>query len=122
MPDPKINPNPTVDALLDVIAKDIAERCSAANIAFETLLKIDPSTEDYKKANITFSQNIFIASYLTKIEDVAETQDVKTIENHLRFHAYQQRTFGELGDGKDISVAQAAVAVILEGYIECFFN
>lgn len=111
-----------INALLDAISQDIAEREQVADNAMHTLEKMKPSAEEYKEANLQFGANAYVACYLKRIEDVVKERDLKKAENIIRFHHYQQHTKGALDDHRDISLGQATVAVILGGYVERFFN
>lgn len=111
-----------IDAILDAISQDIAERETVAEQAMHTLEKIKPSTEEYKDANLQFGANAYVARYLKRIQEVVKERDLKKAENIIRFHHYQQHAIGALDDHRDISLGQATVAVILGGYVERFFN
>lgn len=111
-----------IDAILDAIRQDIAERETAANQAMHTLEKMNPSAEEYKEANLQFGANAYVARYLKRIQEVVKERDIKKAENIIRFHHYQQHTIGALDDHRDISLGQATVAIILGGYVERFFN
>lgn len=114
----------TIDAIRDAINVDIEHHSNLAEEAFATLEKMNISPEEYKKANWQFGLNHYVVSYLRKVKEftIVSGESLKTIERRMRFHAHQQRTKGELGDQQEISVAQATVAVILEGYINRFFD
>lgn len=111
-----------IDAILDAIRQDIAERETVADQAMHTLEKMKPSAEEYKDANLQFGANAYVARYLKKIQEVVKERDIKKAENIIRFHHYQQHTIGALDDHRDISLGQATVVVILGGYIERFFD
>lgn len=111
-----------IDAILDAIRQDIAERETVADQAMHTLEKMKPSAEEYKDANLQFGANAYVARYLKKIQEVVKERDIKKAENIIRFHHYQQHTIGALDDHRDISLGQATVAVILGEYIERFFD
>ncbi len=111
-----------IDAILDAISQDIAERERMANEAMHTLEMFNTTTEGYKRACLQFGANWFVAGYLKRIKEEVMKRELKTAENVIRFHAYQQHTKGNIDDGQDISLGQAAVAVILDGYIEQFFS
>lgn len=111
-----------IDAILDAIRQDIAEREIVAEQAMHTLEKMKPSAEEYKDANLQFGANTYVARYLKRIQEVVKERDLKKAENIIRFHHYQQHAIGALDDHRDISLGQATVAVILGGYVESFFN
>lgn len=111
-----------IDAILDAISQDIAERETVANQAMHTLEKMKPSAEEYKNANLQFGANTYVACYLKRIQEIVKERDIKKAENIIRFHHYQQHTIGALDDHRDISLGQATVAVILGGYVERFFK
>lgn len=111
-----------IDAILDAIRQDIAEREIVAEQAMHTLEKMKPSAEEYKDANLQFGANTYVACYLKRIQEVVKERDLKIAENNIRFHHYQQHAIGALDDHRDISLGQATVAVILGGYVERFFN
>lgn len=112
----------TIDAILDAIKQEIAERERMANNAMHTLRKFNPTTEEYKDANLQFGVNTYIACYLKRIQNVVMGRNPTAVESAIRFHHYQQHAKGNLDDHRDISLGQAAVAVILGGYIERFFD
>lgn len=119
----EMKPNETkINAILDAIGQNIAERETVANQAMHTLEKIKPSAEAYKDANLQFGANAYVAHYLKRIQEVVKERDIKKAENIIRFHCYQQHKIGALDDHRDISLGQAAVAVILEGYVQKFFE
>lgn len=111
-----------IDAILDAIRQDIAEREIVAEQAMHTLEKMKLSAEEYKDANLQFGANTYVACYLKRIQEVVKERDLKKAENIIRFHHYQQHAIGALDDHRDISLGQATVAVILGGYVERFFN
>ncbi len=111
-----------IDAILDAISQDIAERERVANDAMHTLEMFKTTTEDYKEANLQFGANWFVAVYLKRIKEGVMKRELKTAENLIRFHAYQQYAKGNLDDGRDISLGQSTVAVILDGYVQKFFE
>lgn len=111
-----------IDAILDAISQDIAEREAVANQAMYTLEKMKPTAEEYKNANLQFGANTYVACYLKRIQEIVKERDIKRAENIIRFHHYQQHTIGALDDHRDISLGQATVAVILGGYVERFFK
>lgn len=111
-----------INAILDAIRQDIAEREDMANQAMHTLEKMRPTTEGYKEANLQFGANAYVACYLKRIQEIVKERDIKKAENIIRFHHYQQHTIGALDDHRDISLGQATVAVILGGYVERFFK
>lgn len=113
-----------LDAIRAAFEQDINTYTRAAEEAFAKLEKMNISTEDYKQSNWLFGLNQYVVEYLRKIKEltVDSAEPIKRVESRIRFHAYQQRTKGSLDDKQEISVAQAAVAVILEGYVENFFE
>lgn len=113
-----------LDAIRAAFEQDINTHARATEDAFAKLEKMNTSTEDYKQANWQFGLNQYVAGYLRKIKEITvdSAEPIKRVESRIRFHAYQQRTKGSLDDKQEISVAQAAVAVILEGYVENFFE
>lgn len=112
----------TIDAILDAIKQEIAERELMADNAMHTLRKFNPTPEEYKDANLQFGVNTYIACYLKSIQSVVMGRNPSAVESAIRFHHYQQHSKGNLNDHRDISLGQAAVAVILGGYVERFFN
>lgn len=111
-----------IDALLDELSKDILEHTNASCGAIRMLEMFNTSPDDFKKGCTQLAHNTFILGYLTRIEAVVKSRDLKKCENIIRFHSYQQHTKGNLSDGQDISVAQAAVVMILDRYIKKFFT
>lgn len=112
-----------IDAILEAINEDIKERQNVAKEAMRKLEEFNLSSEEYKDANFGISANSFVASYLGMLgEDIRKDADIRKVENRLRFHSYQQHTKGTLDDGRDISLGQAAVATILDGYVRRFFE
>lgn len=111
-----------IDAILDAIRQDIAEREEMAKQAMHTLEKMNPSAEEYKYANIQFGANTYAAGYLKRIQEVVKERNIEKAENIIRFHKYQQHKIGANHTHRDFSLGQAAVAVILGGYIERFFD
>ncbi len=111
-----------IDAILDAISQDIAEREKVADEAMLTMEQMNTSPDDYKSACLQFSANWFVVGYLKRIKCVVECRDIKSTENIIRFHSYYQHHKGNLDDGRDISLGQAALAVILDGYVEKFFD
>lgn len=111
-----------IDAILDAIRQDIAERETVAEQAMHTLEKMNTSPEDYKVANLQFEANTYVASYLKRILEVVKERDIKKAENIIRFHHYQQHKIGALNDNRYISLGQATIAVTLGKYVERFFD
>ena len=111
-------------AIIETITKDIAEREKVAERAMQTLEQMNTSAEDYKRACQQFSLNSFVSGYLRHIKDSVEKSDLKTSENLIRFHSYHQYTKGLLTDDNEraLGVGQTAIAIILDGYIERFFE
>lgn len=116
--------NNKIDAILADINKDIESHAAIADEAFATLEKMNITPEEYKDANWAFGLNHFVAGYLRHFRnDIVEHKIApKTLENRMRFHAYGQRTKGELGDEAEISAAQLKVAELLEGYVQKYFE
>lgn len=111
------------EAILESICHDIEEHAHKAEAAFATMEKMNVTPEEYKKANWQFCLNSYVVRYLDRFMGMAAlNESLKTIENRMRFHAHQQRTKGALTDKQEISAAQATVAVLLDGYIEKFFE
>lgn len=111
-----------IDAILDAISQDIAEREKMADNAMNTLEKINTTLEEYKDANFQLGANVFVIHYLNRIKEAVMERDIKKSENIIRFHSYYQHHKGNLYDGRDISLGQAALAVTLDGYVERFFD
>jgi|GEM_PF-2345424 hypothetical protein len=111
-----------IDAILDAIRKDIAEREAVADQAMHILEKMKPSAEEYKEANLQFGANVYVAHYLKRIQEIIKKRDIKKAENIIRFHHYQQHAIGALDSHRDISLGRVTVAVILGGYVERFFK
>ncbi|WP_295729733.1 hypothetical protein [uncultured Muribaculum sp.] len=113
-----------LDDIRAAFEHDINDHVNRAEKAFAKLEKMNISPEEYKQANWQFGLNCYVAGYLRKINGftVDSGEPLKRMEGHIRFHAYQQRTKGNLDDKQEISVAQAAVAVTLEGYVAKFFE
>lgn len=111
-----------LNAILDVINQDIAERTDVAKHAMLVLEHMNVTEEDYKEANLCFGINQFVIGFLTYIKGTITGTDIKSAENLIRFHAYYQHTKGNLTDGSNISIAQAAVATLLDGYVDKFFT
>lgn len=111
-----------INAVIDAINQDIAQHKDVAKHAMLVLEQMNVSEEDYKEANLCFGLNQFMIGYLSHIKDTLAGADIKTTENLIRYHAYYQRTKGNLTDGSNISIGQAAVATILDGYIAKFFD
>lgn len=111
------------EAILESICRDIEEHAHNAEAAFATMEKMNVTPEEYKKANWQFCLNSYVVRYLDRFMGMAAlSESLKTIESRMRFHAHQQRTKGALTDKQEISAAQATVAVLLDGYIEKFFE
>ena len=111
-----------IDALLDAISQDIAERENATNSVMQTLEKLNATPEEFKQANLRYCLNVYVINYLNRIKAVVMERDIQKAENIIRYHAYYQRTKGNLNDGSIISVAQTAVVTILDNYIARFFE
>ncbi len=113
-----------LDAIRAAFEQDINDYANRAEEAFAKLEKMNISPEEYKKANWTFGLNNYVAAYLRKVKEytVDSGEPIKRIESRIRLHAYQQHTKGTLDDKQEISVAQAAVAVTLDGYVAKFFE
>ena len=111
-----------INAVIDAINQDIAQHKDVAKHAMLVLEQMNVSEEDYKEANLCFGLNQFMIGYLSHIKDTLAGADIKTTENLIRYHAYYQRTKGNLTDGSNISIGQAAVATILDGYVTKFFD
>lgn len=113
-----------IKAISDAINVDIEHHSNLAEVAFANLEKMNITPMEYKDANWQFGLNNYIAEYLRKIKEftVDSEEPLKRIESRIRFHAYQQRTKGELADKQEISAAQATVAVLLEDYVQKFFE
>lgn len=111
-----------INAILDAISKGIEKRESMAAEAMKTLDNLCTTPEEYKKANLHFGINSYVANYLKRIQAVVMERDLKKAENAIRFHHYQQQKIGAIDDGGDVSLAQAIVANILGDYIESFFS
>lgn len=109
-------------AILDAISRDIAKHENVANLAMQTLEKLNATPEEYKEANLRYGLNAFVINYLNRIKAVVMARDIKKAENLIRYHAYYQHAKGNLDDGSAISVAQATVAVTLDGYVARFFE
>lgn len=112
----------TMNALYGAIDADIAKHEGKAKDAMLTLESMRVSAIDYKDACRKFMYNHFITNYLKRVREVVETGDVKSSENLIRFHAHYQRRKGNLADDSEVSVAQTALACILDGYINRFFE
>ncbi len=112
-----------IDAIRDAISQDIERHANLAEDAFTTMEKMNVSPEEYKKANWAFGLNYYVAGYLRRFTEMTTTKEpLSRIENRMRFHAYQQRTKGELGDRGEISAAQKTIAELLEEYVKKFFE
>ena len=111
-----------LNTILETISQDIAECKEVAKHAMLVLEQMNVSKKDYKEANLCFGLNQFMIGYLSHIKDTLAGADIKTTENLIRYHAYYQRTKGNLTDGSNISIGQAAVATILDGYVTKFFD
>lgn len=113
-----------INAILDTLSQEIARRKKTAEKAMQDLeaMNLTPP-EQYKDANVRFGINCYVAGYLSHIKAEAEkANDIKKIENILRFHAYQQREKGSLDDGRDTSIGQGAVAIFLDRYVMQYFE
>ena len=111
-----------LNAILDSISQDIEQRKDLAKHAMVVLEQMNVTDEDYKEANLCFGLNQFMVGYLSYIKDSIAGTDIKSAVKLIRFHAYYQRTKGNLTDGSNISIGQAAVATLLDGYIAKFFD
>lgn len=113
-----------LNAVLEAINKDIAQHRDVAKHAMLVLehMNVTVTDEEYKEANLCFGLNQFIVGYLTHIKETIAGMDIKSVENLIRFHAYNQHTKGNITDGSNISIGQAAVATLLGGYITKFFE
>ena len=109
-------------AVLDAINQDIMQHRNVAKNAMLVLEHMNVTEEEYKEANLCFGQNQFIVGYLTHIKETIAGTDIKSVENLIRFHANYQHTKGNLTDGSNISIGQAAVATLLGNYITKFFE
>ena len=114
--------NEKINAILDAISQDIEKHKEKSAQAMLTLEHMNVTEEEYKNANLCFGLSQFAAGYLTHIKESLTGADVKAAETCIRFHAHYQRTKGNLTDGSNISIGQAAVATILDGYISKFFD
>lgn len=111
-----------INAVIEAISQDIAQHKDVAKHAMLVLEQMNVSEKDYKEANLCFGLNQFMVGYLTHIKDTITGTDIKTAENLIRFHSYHQHTKGNLTDGKDLTIGQATIAILLDGYIERFFE
>lgn len=105
-----------INAVLGAMTRDIEERERVADDAMHRLEDMGVSAREYKDACLRFSVNSFVVAYLRRLMRKVEEGGVKTAENLMRFHSYYQHTKGCLDDGEPLSVGQAAVAVILDGW------
>ncbi len=111
----------TIRNLVDDLSKDIREREENTAAAIGSMERMGITPDDYKRANQQLGANAFVATFLTYIRREVENADAKGAENLLRFHSYTQRAKGRLDDQSITALGQAAVAVILDGYIEKYF-
>lgn len=111
-----------INAVIDAINHDIAGYKEVAKHAMAVLEHMNVTEEEYKEANLCFGLNQFMIGYLTHVKDTITGADIKSVENLIRFHAYHQHTKGNLTDGSNLSIGQAAVATALDGYIAKFFD
>ena len=111
-----------VDAILDAISQAIVDGEKMADNAMNSLENMNTTLEEYKDANLQLGANVFVIHYLNRIKEAVMERDIKKAENIIRFHSYYQHHKGNLDDGRDISLGQAALAVTLDGYVERFFD
>lgn len=114
--------DPKRNAILDAMNRDIESHVNIADSALAEMERMNISPEEYKDINRRFGLNTYIAAYLRRIKESIADESLEKMESRMRFHVYQQRTKGRLDDKTEISGAQAAVAVCLEGYVERFFD
>lgn len=111
-----------VRSILEAISADIIGHEKTAEAAMNDMERTSLTSDEYKSANLTFGLNCYVAGYLNHIKEKSTGASLRHIESVMRFHAHFQRVRGNLTDGSVISTAQAAVTVILEGYIQKFFE
>lgn len=111
------------DAVLHVINEALTEHKGKVNKAMQILECMNTKQEEYKNACSTLMISSFVVSYLSRIKAVAETRDIKSTENLIRFHSYYQTNKGAIViNFDDTSSAQYIVLTILNGIIERFFD
>lgn len=107
--------NDILEALSESIAEQEAIACSAMN----DLEKLNPSVDEYTTANHKFGASAFVAAYLNRIKAEAEKQqDIKRLENRIRFHAHQQLYKSDIIHP---TAGQTALSAILKEYVQRFF-
>ncbi len=110
-------------SVLNAIQEEIDENAKTAREAMLTIETMRTNVEEFKNACRTFMVATFVMAYLDRIKGIAETGDIKSTENIIRYHAYYQ---GEKGgiilNYDDLSLAQVAIIKILNGLINRFFN
>lgn len=105
--------------ILEALTESIAEHEAIAKAAMNDLEKLNPSVDEYRAANHKFGASVYVASYLNSIKtDAEKRQDIKQLENRIRFHAYQQTA---KSDNFYPTAGQTALGAILNGYVQRFF-
>ena len=77
--------------ILEALSESIAEHEAIAASAMNDLEKLNPTVDEYRTANHRFGASVYVAAYLNSIKaDAEKRQDIKQLENRIRFHAHQQ--------------------------------
>ena len=105
--------------ILEALSESIAEHEAIAASAMNDLEKLNPTVDEYRTANHRFGASVYVAAYLNSIKaDAEKRQDIKQLENRIRFHAHQQ---GAKSDSFYPTAGQTALGAILNRYVQCFF-
>lgn len=105
--------------ILEALSESIAEHEAIANAAMSDLEKLNPSVDEYGKANYRFGASSYVAAYLNIIKtDAEKRQDIKQLENRIRFHAHQQEAKSDI---LHLTTGQTALGAILNGFVQRFF-
>lgn len=108
--------------IIAAIEKDIAQFEQRAEQAMGKLERMNNTNEEFILASREADLYFFTAGYLNHIGYIARTNELKVTENAIRYHAYANRKKGLIGDGGDVDARNTAIATILEGYLDRFFE
>lgn len=111
------------DEILTAINEALTEHSAAVKKAMLILECMNTNQEEYKSACRTIMTHSFVVLLLNRIKAVVESNDIKATETIIRFHSYYLHSKGGFAGKTDVvSTAQHAVAAILDGYVERFFD
>lgn len=100
----------------------IASHCVKADEAMKTMELMNITPERFRKASESLAHHTYAGGYLVHIMSVVETGDIKKSENAMRFHVYQLRLKGTIGEADEHSKAQCEVADLLDSIVIRFFE